>query len=246
LLVLFALVASRVGGLLLGAPVFSTRGLPQRFKAMLLFVLSAAILPAIPSSTLPESGYAVAVAMVNNFAVGFAIGLLVRIFLTAFQLAGAMISFQMGFAMARSLDPTSGDQVPVIATIHLQMVTTLFLLMDGHHLLIQSVAASYEAFPIAATVQLAALNETLFSAGGLMYEAGARIAGPVTGVMLLINSLMGLLNRIVPTLSIFNIGFPITVMSGLIVVTLSIPEVVNFFFRFYGTFERQLAGLLIG
>jgi flagellar biosynthetic protein FliR len=220
--------------------------MPQRFKATVLLMLSAAIVPGVSPVTLPEGGYAVAVAMVSELAVGLAIGILARLFLTAFQVAGAMIAFQMGFAMARTFDANSGAQAPVIATTYLQLVTILFLVLDGHHLLIRSVVASYEMFPAGAVLQAGVLNEALFSAGGLMYEAGARIAGPVTALMLLINSLMGLLNRIIPQLSIFNIGFPLTVMSGLIAVALSIPEVVNFFLRFYGTFEQQLAGLLSG
>jgi len=64
--------------------------------------------------------------------------------------------------------------------------------------------------------------------------------------MLLINALIGFLNRIVPQLSIFNIGFPLTVMSGLVAVMLSIPETVAFFLRAFETFEGQLAELLVG
>jgi flagellar biosynthetic protein FliR len=212
---------------------------------MLALVLTTSLLPVARPSALPEDGYAVASALVSEMATGFAIGLLARLLLIAFQTAGAVISFQMGFAMARTLDPNSGSQSPVIATIHLQLVTMLFLLLDGHHLLIRSLAASYDTFPIGMPLQSGLLTQTLFSASGTMYESAARIAGPVTGLMLLINSLVGLLNRLVPQLSIFNIGFPLTVMSGLIAVAYSIPEVVSFFLRAYGSFEVQLAGLVL-
>ncbi|MFQ5513739.1 MAG: flagellar biosynthetic protein FliR [Myxococcota bacterium] len=246
MLILFSLVLARVGGLFMGAPVFSAQGMPQRLKAMIVLGLSAALLPVVPPATLPEGSYAVLVAMVGELAVGFAIGLLARLFLTAFQVAGAMIAFQMGFAMARTFDMNSRVQAPVIATVYLQLVTILFLLVDGHHVLIRSLAASYETFPLGGSLQAGALSQTLFTAGGAMYEAGARIAGPVTGLMLLINSLMGLLNRILPQLSIFNIGFPLTVMSGLIAITFSIPEVVHFFVAAYAVFEDQIIGIFVG
>jgi flagellar biosynthetic protein FliR len=151
----------------------------------------------------------------------------------------------MGFAMARTLDPSSGMQTTVIATLHLQLVTLLFFFLDGHHLLIRGLAASYDSFPIGASLETGVLSQSLFSASGFMYEIGARVAGPVTGVMLLINALIGFLNRIVPQLSIFNIGFPLTVMSGLVAVALSIPETVAFFLRAYESFEGQLAAVLL-
>ena len=246
MLILFTLVTARVGGLFLGAPLFSIKVFPQRFKVVLILALAAANLPGLPSTDLPEGAYAVVIAMGSELAIGFAIGLLARLFLLAFQMAGALISFQMGFAMARTFDSMSGASAPVVATMLVQLMTILFILMDGHHLLIRSVAGSYEAFPIGAPLATGALNSSLFSAGQVMYESGARIAGPVTGLMLLINSLMGFLNRIVPQLGIFSIGFVLMVMGGLISLTMALPEMVAFFFRYYEVFEAQLVELLSG
>ena len=246
MLILFMLVFARVGGLFLGAPIFSAQGLPQRFRVALAITIAGALMPIARPPQLPPDGYAVVVALGGELAVGFALGLLARLLLTGFQLAGALISFQMGLAMARSFDPSSGAQVPVIATVQLQLVTLLFLVVDGHHVLIQGVAASYQMFPIGTPLAAGVLSQSLFAASAVMFEAGARIAGPVTAVMLLINTLIGFLNRIVPQLSIFNIGFPLTVMSGLVAVALSIPEVVAYFLRAYEGFEEQIAALLTG
>ncbi len=245
MLILFTLVLARVAGLFLGAPIFSGQAMPLRFRTMVVVVLAGTLLPIAQPATLPQDGYAVAVAMANELAVGFALGLLARLLLTAFQLAGGIIAFQMGFAMARTIDPSSGMQTTVMATVHLQLVTVLFFLLDGHHLLIRSLAASFDAFPIGASLDTGALSQSMFSASGFMYETGARVAGPVTGVMLLINSLIGFLNRIVPQLSIFNIGFIMTVMTGLLAVMLSIPETVAYFLRAFEAFEEQLSGLLL-
>ena len=219
--------------------------MPLRFRAMVVAVLAGTLLPIAQPQTLPQDGYAVAVAMTSELAIGFALGFLARLLLTAFQLAGGIIAFQMGFAMARTIDPSSGVQTTVMATVHLQLVTVLFFLVDGHHVLIRSLAASFETFPIGDALDTGALSQSLFSATGFMYETGARVAGPVTGVMLLINSLIGFLNRIVPQLSIFNIGFPLTVMTGLVAVLISIPEAVAFFLRAFETFEEQLAALVL-
>ena len=211
-----------------------------------MLVMSGAMVPAAGVPTLPADGYAVMVSMVNELAVGYAFGLLARLLLGAFQAAGSLIAFQMGFAMARTIDPTDRTSMPIIGTIYLSLVSVLFLVVDGHHLLIRSVAASYQTFPIGVTLQTGVLAETLFNSGSTLYEMAARIAGPITGVMLLINSLIGFLNRIMPALSIFNIGFPLTVFTGLVAVGLAIPGVVAAFFRMYADFQEQLLGLATG
>jgi flagellar biosynthetic protein FliR len=205
---------------------------------MITFVL----LPAAVNRTIPEDGYAVAGAMAMEGLLGFGIGFMVRVVLTAFQLAGGLISFQAGFAMSAAFDPISGSQSTVLQTLHMNLVTVLFLIVDGHHMLLRSLAASYEVIPVASAEVVGDLTRTLFAAGTSMFEIGARVAAPVTGLLLLINGVVGFLNRVMPQLSIFNIGFPMAVFTGLIAVFLSIPELTAGFLQTYGELEATLAG----
>jgi flagellar biosynthetic protein FliR len=245
-LVLFSLVLARTFGLFMGAPVFSGRGLPRRFRVALAVIVSVALLPAAAGRPLPDGAYSVGGAMVYEGILGLGIWLIVRMMLTAFQIAGGLISFQAGFAMAAAFDPISGTRSTVIQTLHLHLVTMLFLLVDGHHLLLRSLAASYEVIPAASGAVIADLTRTLFVTGTAMFEMGARIAGPVTGLLLLVNAVVGFLNRIMPQLSIFNIGFPMQVCMGLVALFLSVPEVAEGFFRAMGQIEQTLAAFLEG
>jgi flagellar biosynthetic protein FliR len=245
-LVLFSLVLARTTGLLLGAPVFSATTLPRRFRMGLAVLLSLALLPAAYGRPMPEDGYAVAGAMAVEGLLGFSIGLLVRMVLAAFQLAGGMISFQAGFAMTAAFDPMSGTRSTVLQTLHLNLVTVLFLVLDGHHLLVRSLAASYETIPVATTAIMSDLTSTLFAEGKTLFQTGAVVAAPVTGLLLLINATVGFLNRIMPQLSIFNIGFPMTVFTGMVAVFLSIPGVTEAFLRSFEHIEVLLASLFGG
>jgi len=245
-LVLFALVMTRVAGMFIGAPLFSREGVPWRFRFLLICALALALLPALRPGELPVDAAAVAGALIGELSIGLCIGLLARFFLTAFQLAGDIASFQMGFALAQSFDPESSESTPVIATIHLGLVTLLFLLLDGHHMLIRSVAVSFTTLPPGSTLESGALTESLFSAAGRMFEIGARVAAPTSGVLLLINGMVGFLNRVTPQLSIFNIGFPMTVIGGLLVVGVSLPGVANCFTEGYVALQGEIAVLVGG
>jgi len=243
-LVLFALVLTRVAGMFIGAPLFSREGVPVRFRILLIAALALALLPSLHVPELPVDAAAVAGALIGELSIGLCIGLLARFFLTAFQLAGDIASFQMGFALAQSFDPDSGESSPVVATIHLGLATLLFLLVDGHHLLIRSVAASFLTLPPGSTLESGPLTESLFTAAGSMFEIGARVAAPASGVLLLINAMVGFLNRVTPQLSIFNIGFPLTVVGGLLVFILALPGVVSCFSEGFIALQAELSTLV--
>jgi flagellar biosynthetic protein FliR len=145
--------------------------------------------------------------------------------------------------MTAAFDPMSGTRSTVLQTLHLNLVTVLFLALDGHHLLVRSLAASYETIPVATGAVMSDLTPTLFAEGTTLFETGAVVAAPVTGLLLLINAVVGFLNRIMPQLSIFNIGFPMTVFTGMVAVFLSIPGLAAAFLRSFGHLEGLLAGL---
>lgn len=246
MLVLFTLVLARVLGLFMGAPIFSHREIPRRYWMLLAGGVAVGILPGISPEALPADGAAVAWAMLGEVAVGFSIGLLARLTIAGFQLAGQLIGFQAGFAIAQAFDPDSGVQSPLLAALHVNLVTVLFLLLDGHHMLIRALAASYNGFPLGAHLDASFLAEVLISASGTMFEVGARVAAPVTGVLLLANATIGFLNRLMPQLGIFNIGFPMTVAAGLGSVLIALPGVARFFLSSYAQLEDHLAMLVAG
>lgn len=246
MLVLFVLVLARVMGLLTAFPGFSRASMPARVRVSLGIFIAVALAPVIGRPELPVDGAAAAGAMATEFMTGFAIGLFARLLIAAFHLAGTLMSFQAGFAMARAFNPETDTQATVLETIHINLVTAIFLILDGHHLLLRSLAASFETFPVASTFQSEFFARSLFTSAASMFEMGAQIAAPVTGLLLLINATIGLLNRIMPQFSIFNIGFPLQVAGGILAVLISLPGTASFFLGAYESLEAQLGLVFSG
>jgi flagellar biosynthesis protein FliR len=246
MLSLFTLVFCRVGGLFLVAPLFSRGGVPLRARVLLAVAISICLLPAVPRPVAGGDAAVVAAGMAGELTIGIAIGLLARLLLTAFQLAGEIIAFQMGFALAASFDPESEATEPVISTIHLSLVTLLFLVLDGHHLLVRAVAASFQTFPVGGGIESETLARGLFASASDMFETGARVAAPVAGLLLLLNAMMGFVNRITPQLSIFNVGFPLTVVGGLVGLLLVLPRLASFFLQAHIELGERLDTLFGG
>lgn len=223
MITVFWLTLARVVGLFIGAPFFSQAELPARYRVLLTSLLALALIPVSTPETLPQGAAAFVGVMVGEVAIGMSIGLLARFMISSFQMAGTIMGFQMGLAMANTIDPTTQDNTSVVGSVYANMAGMVFLLADGHHLLIRSVASSYEVFPMGAVLRSDVMAETLFDAGARIWSDGARTAAPVTGVMLLINVVLGFLNRVNQQLSIFNIGFPLTVSVGIAALLLHIP-----------------------
>ncbi len=246
MLTAFALVLARVLGLFASAPVLGRGELPLRFRLLLCASLAGALLPAAAGAQLPVDAVAIAGALASELALGYAIGLLARLLLSAFQFAGELVAFQSGFAAAQIFDVENQQNGTVIASLHLTLATLLLLAVDGHHLLLRSLAASFESFPLGAPLASDVLAESVMAAGADVFESGARIAAPLTGLLLLLNAAIGFLNRVMPQLSIFNIGFALTVIGGLVGLVIEIPELVMFFQVAFAGLEDRLAGLLGG
>jgi flagellar biosynthetic protein FliR len=240
----FWLVMARVAGLFVGAPVLSLAAMPARFRILMTAALSLSLLPIARPEVMPNGADALAVGLLGEFMIGMSLGLLARLLMTAFQVAGTVMGFQMGLAMANQLDPTTQDQTSVVGILHLNAATVAFLLLDGHHLLIRGLAASYETFPLGAPLRSDVLASVISNFGSAMWSIGLRVKAPVTGIMLLVNGVLGFLNRVNPQFSIFNVGFPLTSFTGFAALLLAFPGSINAFVTAYGVLEDGILDLL--
>ncbi len=243
----FLLVLARVAGLVLAAPVFGHVALPRRVRAGLAVVLAAALLPAIPlPATVPGDGWTLAGWCVAESALGALIGLVVQLVFAGVQLGGQLAGMQMGFGMANLIDPAAHAQETVVAHWHSLMVLLAFLALDGHHLVIRALAASFQVAPPGAAVLSGAGLVGVVGLAGDIFAEGLRVAAPVLLVLLLVNGAMGVLARTVPQLNVFILGVPVTVAVGFAVLAGALPFVLRRVAERFGALEPVLATLLGG
>lgn len=243
---LFWLVVARVSGLFVGAPVLSQDAVPRRYAILLIALIAASLTPLAASGPLPDGSTLLVAGMFGEFAIGWCIGLMARMLTAAFQLAGSIAGNQIGLAMASAYDPASGGDNEVVGTLHMNLAGMLFLLLDGHHLLIRSLASSFQVFPAGGPLRSDVLAASLWEVGGAVWEIGLRAAAPVAGIMLLVNGVLGFLNRANPQLSIFNVGFPLTALLGIAALLLSLPGTVESFQSAFLLLQNEWLGGLAG
>lgn len=218
LLPAFALVAARLSGIMLSAPIFSSSAIAAPVKIGLVALLALVVFPVVlPRMTaVPETLVAAVVGMLGELAVGFAIGLAVNLLMIGLQTAAQMIGQQMGLGLARVFNPAVEDETDVLSQFYLLVGLALLLLMGGHRLILAAVLDSFAALPPMTVTLEPRVFHILIGLLQAAFVLAFKIAVPALLVLFLVTLMMGFLGRTVPQINILVVGFPLRVAVGLL------------------------------
>jgi len=155
--------------------------------------------------------------------VGVAIGLAVRIVFAAVELAGEIIGLQMGLNFAGFFDPTTNQQTSAVGRFFGNTTMLLFVVINGHLMVLQAVIASFNTFPVGPEPFAAIAQMRLHELGAVVFRYGLWIALPMIGMLMFINIVLGFVSRIAPQMNAFAIGFPLTLTAGLVGIAATLP-----------------------
>jgi flagellar biosynthetic protein FliR len=150
----------------------------------------------------------------------------------------------MGLSFATFFDPGSGGNTMVLARLLNVIAMLIFLALDGHLMLIMTLAESFRILPIADAPLASGGWFLLASAGSQIFAGGLMLALPLVTTLLTLNLAMGILNRVSPQFSIFSVGFALTLLAGMGMLLLLMPHMAPFMeLQFAAGFARILAVL---
>lgn len=210
---------------LLGSlPVFSQRAVPMRVKIGLAGFIALAAQPSLPAfAVVPLDSPAAFMAVAQQLLVGVTLGFAVRLVFAAVEMGGELIGLQMGLNFAGFFDPATASQGTASGRFFGTLVAFLFVLGNGHLMLIQALVRSFDVFPVGDT-PFAFLHQLQPQRWGAeVFMLGLWIALPLVGMLLFVNLVLGVISRVAPQISVFSVGFPITVTVGLIGMLLTLP-----------------------
>lgn len=220
------------------APILSSRALPVRVRVGLSFLVALCAQAALPDQ--PQVSFIGPLALetlVQQVGVGLSIGFAVRVVFASVGMVGEIVGLQMGLNFASFFDPTSNTQASATSGFYNQMASLLFVVMNGHLLILMAVVQSFSAFPVGSGL-LDMLNKVrLFDMGAGLFSSALWIALPMTGALMLVNLGMGIISRVAPQMNIYAIGFPITLIVGLVGITVTLPMLEH---PVTGLFEKAL------
>jgi flagellar biosynthesis protein FliR len=220
-------------------PVLGTRTVPARVRVALAFLVALAAqasLPPMPVVALDSP--AAVMLVVQQLLIGLSLGFAVRIVFAAVEFAGEVIGLQMGLNFAGFFDPATATQTTATSRFFGTIVAWLFIVINGHLLVIAALAQSFQAFPVGPEpfAFLRAVQPQVW--GSEVFMLGLWIALPLVSMLLFVNLVLGVISRVAPQMNVFSIGFPITLGVGLLGVLFTLPMMQR---PFTMAIERMLA-----
>lgn len=200
-------------------PLAGTKPLPVALQASLALALAYYLLPRIgPMPALDPLATVVIVA--GEALTGFAIGLSVSLAIHAARMAGELIGTSIGIGFASMIDPSNGNPVPAVGQFLALTAVALFMALDGPVVLVRLVADSYTTVPFGSGFAIDTVP-ALSRGMATMFASALGLALPVVAATLIVQVALAAMARLAPQLNMFAVGFPATLIVGLLMFALA-------------------------
>ena len=208
------------------APIIGAATVPARVKiglAAFIAYLVAPMLPAMPDvSMFSADGVQI---LLQQILIGIGVGFILQLAFDAVGLSGQLLANTMGLSFAFNVDPLRGASTAAVGQFYVILMVLTFLTLDGHLAIIQVLVDGFQTLPVG----MQGLGREglwgLVMTGSLLFAGALQIALPGLTALVVANLAFGLISRAAPTLNIFAVGFPISLIFGLVVLQVGLPGV---------------------
>jgi len=211
-MVSFVLLFFRLAALFIAVPIFSHKNIPMNIKASMAFFLTIVFYSSMPALQIEINMPNLLLAILSEFMLGLAIGVVLLLSYNVITFAGGMISFMMGFSMASAIDPQSGVSMPIISQFLSLMALMVLLELDLHHWMLMYIDGSLSSIPLGGFLMTEDLFNYIIFATSKMFLVGLTIAFPIIALAWLQDVIFGMLMKTMPQFNLLVIGFPIKIM----------------------------------
>lgn len=214
----------RIGACLMVAPVFGARFVPARVRLVLAGAIALAIAPLLPPlpQVSPFSGQGLIIT-VQQVLIGVAIGFVLQIVFDALAMGGQLLANTMGLSFAFNVDPLRGTGAPVVGQFYTLIATLTFLALNGHLAIVQALVDGFTTLPVGIEGLGPEGYWRLVGWGAALFRGALMVALPGLTALLIVNLAFGVVSRAAPTLNLFAIGFPATLIGGLLIILAGLP-----------------------
>src|SRR5690625_2913718 len=234
----FLLIFVRMLSFLVVMPLFSYRTVPVLFKVGFSFFLALSVFYTIDETTTSIINELYVLLLAKEALIGLLIGFIAYLVLSAVQIAGGFIDFQMGFAIANIVDPQTGAQSPIIGQYFYIFALLFLVATNAHHLLIDGIYYSYSFIGFYDMVPIGDESFPIFilQSFAYMFLLAFQMAIPIVGALFLVDVALGMIARTVPQVNVFVVGLPLKIFVSFVAILI--------FLSLYVAISRSLFELM--
>jgi flagellar biosynthetic protein FliR len=244
----FLLILIRATAMLVSSPLLSHRGIPAQAKigfAIFTALILTPITP-LPGGQVPETFGHLVDDVIRETLFGLGLGLSMNIVVIGLQMASRIIGLQIGFGLGAVFDPVTGTDFGAFDQFYSLLVTLVFFAINGHHLVLQSLAETLQAIPPGTFDPFALSPAGITSLIAGLTVTAVRIAMPVMAALLLADIGMGIVARTMPQVQILIVGFPVKIGIGILVLGAALPITIQLLNNVIGSALAGSSRVLLG
>lgn len=246
--VAFLLVTARVSGIFTFNPIFSRQNVPIKIKVGTTLIMSAVTMGYMGNSLVyTESGvFPLVMNLGKELLVGLILGFFVNLILTVIIYAGEVMDTQIGFGMAKAMDPMTGIQMPLFANLFYYIFILYFFIVGGHLKYVELFVKSYDILPLGYHFTADTLNLIKFVIDylGIVLTLAAKFAMPILAAELITEFIIGVMMRAVPTIQIFVLNIQLKIVVGMLVLLAVAKPMSDFLEYLLGILFRNLENMI--
>lgn len=218
----FALVLTRVSGLMIAAPLFGSSVIPARIRVAMIVALATMTFPLAARHIPVDISLSTAlVGGLGELMIGTILGLSLSLLLLGAEVGGMMVGRQAGIALANVFNPASDSQVSITGQVYTIAFTVVFLLAGGHRAAVAALLDTFDVIPVLSFQMNESFMLLLVEMLAASFILGIRLAGPVLIALFLVGTTLAFLSRTMPQLNILTVGFAIRAITALAIAALA-------------------------
>jgi flagellar biosynthetic protein FliR len=221
----------RIGACLMVAPVFGAGQVPARARLVMAGAITVMVAPLLQQPDVPLFSGAGLVVTLQQMLVGVAIGFVLQIVFDALAMGGQLLANTMGLSFAFNVDPLRGTGAPVVGQFYTLVATLTFLALNGHLAVVQALVDGFATLPISLDGLAPEGFRQVALWGVQLFRGALMVALPGVTALLIVNLAFGVVSRAAPSLNLFAIGFPVTLIGGLLIILAGLPAMQSGFVR---------------
>ncbi|HTZ76467.1 MAG TPA: flagellar biosynthetic protein FliR [Stellaceae bacterium] len=240
-----ALVFARLGSALMLMPGIGDTYVASRFRLVLALAMTAVATPIVAPMlpALPTSPIRLALMLCGEIAVGLFLGSIARVLLAALEIAGTVISIELGLSAALVFNPLQQTQEAITSAFYSVAGVVIIFLTDLHHPMLKALVASYSVFHPGAGFYWGDFSDAMARAVADSFRLGIEIAAPFIMLGTMFYVAVGLLSRLAPQLQILFVIQPLQIVAGLTAFALLVGSGLQWFLERYAASFANLIGV---
>lgn len=242
----FALLEARVMPTVLLTPFLGGEVVPSEVRLGLGLMLGMVLFPVMMDQvkSVPVTPILFMMMMLKESFMGLTLSFIVNMIFDAANSAGQLIDFMSGTNQAQLMVPSIQQNVTLFANLKLQLTTTLFLTLGGHHMVIGALGESLKLIPLDQYPHFHAgfwpFFELIIRVFGDMIRIALALCAPVLLATFMTDLALGMVNRVAPQVQVFFVSMQIKPAVSVLIMFSAINLIMGRMTTEFGVMFRWL------